>query len=198
MMDNLILLLQLFGTFFVIGMFTFGGGYAVMSLIQSEIVFGRGWITESCFTDIAAISQMTPGPIGLNCSTYVGYEVLKANGAGMWLATLGSLTSSLAIVLPSFLIMLFIVRFYTKYRQNNVFQSVLSSLKPAVAGLIGAAGLVLMFNFSPADGFSLVAENFPDWKSWILFAAAGLASIFAKADPIVLILAGALAGLIIY
>lgn len=198
MMDNLILLLQIFGTFFVIGMFTFGGGYAVISLIQSEIVFGRGWITESCFTDIAAISQMTPGPIGLNCSTYVGYEVLKANGAGMWLATLGSLTSSLAIVLPSFLIMLAIVRFYTKYRQNNVFQGVLSSLKPAIAGLIGAAGLVLMFNFSPEGGFSLVAENFPDWKSWALFTAAGLVSIFAKADPVLLILAGALAGLIIY
>ncbi|MBR1869324.1 MAG: chromate transporter, partial [Bacteroidales bacterium] len=76
-MNEGLLLLELFGTFFLIGIFTFGGGYAIMSLIQSQIVDGKGWISESTFTDIAAISQTTPGPIGLNCSTYVGYEVMK-------------------------------------------------------------------------------------------------------------------------
>ena len=81
-MDLLILLLQLAWTFFIIGLFTFGGGYAMLSLIQNEVVVAHGWLTESTFTDIVAISQMTPGPIGINCATYVGYDVVaKVTGS---------------------------------------------------------------------------------------------------------------------
>jgi len=108
------LILQLFWTFFVIGAFTLGGGYAVMSLIQSEIVVKQGWISESTFTDIVAISQMTPGPVGLNCSTYVGYEI---GGVA------GSAIASLAIVLPSFIIMMVIVRFYMKFHEGKTLSS---------------------------------------------------------------------------
>lgn len=194
------LLLQLFWRFFLIGMFTFGGGYAVIGIIQSELVVARGWITESAFTDIVAISQMTPGPVGLNCSTYVGYEVLKQAGASEFMASLGSLTASLAIVLPSFLIMLAIVKFYAKFHETPIFQSVLSGLRPAVAGLIGAAAVALMVNLQLGDGLSasIVAANFPDWKSWVLFAAAFAAYTFMKAGPMLLLGAGAIAGFFIY
>lgn len=194
------LFLQLFCTFFLIGMFTFGGGYAVIGVIQSEIVMTKGWITERAFTDIVAISQMTPGPVGLNCSTYVGYEVLKEAGAGEFVSCLGSLTASLAVVLPSFLIMLVIVKFYTKFHKTPVFQSVMSGLRPAVAGLIGAAAIVLTISINCSNGFeaSILEENFPDWKSWILFAGAFGLSFVKKISPVWIIFGAGLAGFLIY
>jgi chromate transporter len=200
-MDLTLLLLELFWTFFVIGMFTFGGGYAIMSLIQAQVVFGKAWITEETFIDIVAISQMTPGPVGLNCSTYVGYEVMRAAGYGQALAVGGSFIASLAIVLPSFLIVLAIARAYARFHENSLFKGAMSALRPAVVGLIGAAALVMIFRISLGGGtpaFSLIRENFPDWKSWALFAAAFVASWRFKADPVVILLAGAVLGLFLY
>lgn len=190
------LFIQLFCTFFLIGMFTFGGGYAVIGMIQSEIVVARGWISESAFTDIVAIAQVTPGPVGLNSSTYVGYEMMKEAGAGQLLACLGSLTASVAIVLPSFIIMLVIVKFYMKFRQSAGFKNVMGALKPAVAGLIGASALVLMFSVNPGEGVRIIADNFPDWKSWALFAAALAAYLSGKAGPVPILTAGAVLGII--
>ncbi len=193
--------LQLFQVFFIIGLFTFGGGYAMLSLIQTQVVVTHPWLTESAFTDIVAISQMTPGPIGVNCATYVGYEVMTQAGAGHLVGILGSLTATAAVVLPSFLIVLAIVRFYTKFKDNKLFEGVLSWLRPAVTGLIGAAALILMFNVD-WDGLrpamSIVRDNFSDWTSWVLFAAAVIASLFFKIGPIPIIIAGGLAGLLIY
>ena len=204
-MTDLTLLLQLFGVFFVIGMFTFGGGYAMLSLIQTQVVVAHPWITESAFTDIVAISQMTPGPIGINCATYVGYEVLHNAGASHLVGILGSATATLAVVLPSFLIVLTMVRFYTKFKDNKYFEGVMSWLRPAVVGLIGAAGLILMFKSSWSgtpllSGFdiSVVKENFPHWSSWLLFAAAVVASLIFKIGPIPIIIAGGILGFIIY
>src|SRR5574344_1908796 len=102
----LTLMIQIFTTFFVIGIFTFGGGYAMLSLIQGQVVMAHGWMTESAFTDIVAISQMTPGPIGINCATYVGYDVVTKAGGSHLLGVLGSFSATFAIVLPSFLIVL--------------------------------------------------------------------------------------------
>ena len=102
--------LELFSTFFIIGMFTIGGGYAMLSLIQNEVVTVHGWIDEVTFTDIVAISQMTPGPIGINSATYIGYEVLARTGASEFLCILGSATATFAVVLPSFIIVLAICR----------------------------------------------------------------------------------------
>ena len=184
--------LQLFWVFFIIGLFTFGGGYAMLSLIQTQVVVSHNWLTESAFTDIVAISQMTPGPIGINCATYVGYEVC---------GILGSMTATLAVMLPSFLIVLTIVKFYTKFKDNKVFEGVMSWLRPAVVGLIGAAALILMFKVDwngAVPGLSIVKENFSDWTSWILFAAAVVASLFFKIGPIPIIIAGGLLGLLIY
>ena len=105
-MTFIIVFAELFLTFFVIGMFTIGGGYAMLSLIQTQIVSVHGWLDEGTFTDIVAISQMTPGPIGINCATYVGYDVLAHSGAGDLLCVLGSFTATFAVVLPSFIIVL--------------------------------------------------------------------------------------------
>lgn len=193
-----LLILQLFATFFFIGLFTFGGGYAVVGMIQSEIVNAKGWVTESAFTDIVAVSQITPGPVGLNCSTYVGYEVLREAGAGQFASCVGSFVSSCAIVLPSFIIMLAIVKFYSKFSKTPVFAGVMSALKPSVAGLIGASALGLMLSVNLGDGVKIISENFPDWRAWILFAAALAAYLGGRFGPVKILLAGAVLGLVLF
>ena len=200
-MSDPILFLQLFWVFFLIGLFTFGGGYAMLSLIQAQVVVSHPWLTESAFTDIVAISQMTPGPVGINCATYVGYEVIHQAGASHLVGILGSLTATIAVMLPSFLIVLTIVRFYTKFKDNKIFEGVMSWLRPAVVGLIGAAALILMFKVDwslQAVDISIVKENFSDWISWVLFAAAVIASLFFKIGPIPILIAGGILGLLIY
>lgn len=192
------LFLELFTCFFLIGLFTFGGGYAVIGMIQSEVVIAKGWLSESAFTDIVAISQITPGPVGLNCSTYVGYEVLRTAGAGEAVSCLGSFVASIAVVLPSFLVMLLLVRFYSRFHTRKTFSDVMDCLRPAVAGLIGAAALVLMMQFDSGNGISILTENFPDWKAWALFAAAFISYLLFNAGPIPILITGALLGILIY
>ena len=201
MTDTLLLFLQLFGTFFVIGLFTFGGGYAMISLIQAQVVTTHGWLTESGFADIVAISQMTPGPIGINTATYVGYDVLLQSGGSPLLGVLGSATATFALMLPSFILVLLIVRFYTQFRRNRVFEGVLSVLRPAVVGLIGAAAVLLVVStdwvgLTPV--FSIVRDNIVDWKSWLLLGGAFAATYWGKVNPILVILAGGLLGLLLY
>ena len=145
---TLTLLIQLFATFFVIGTFTFGGGYAMLSLIQGQVVTGHQWITQSTFTDIVAISQMTPGPIGINCATYVGYDVVAGATGSHFLGIIGSFTATLALVLPSFIIVLALVKFYMKFHSNSIFEDTMSWLRPSVVGLIGAAAVIMMFDAS--------------------------------------------------
>ena len=178
---------ELFMTFFIIGLFTIGGGYAMLPLIQTQVVTVHQWIYEHTFTDIVAISQMTPGPIGINSATYIGYSVLEESGASQFVSILGSCTATIAVVLPSFLIVLMICRMYNKFKGNRLFDSVMGGLKPAVVGLIGAAAILL-----------ITPENFPHWTSWLLFSAAFIVSWIWKANPILVILAGGLAGFIIY
>lgn len=195
------LLFQIFRTFFIIGLFTFGGGYAMLSLIQTEIVTNHGWMTESEFTDIVAISQMTPGPVGINCATYVGYDVVTASGASGIMGIIGSLTATLAIVLPSFMIVLAIVKFYSKFKNSRTFADVMSGLRPAVVGLIGAAAVILCVNITwngITPGISIVEENFTDWKSWCLLAAAFVASFKFRISPIMIIIASGILGLLLY
>jgi chromate transporter len=204
-MADAMLFLELFRVFFVIGMFTFGGGYAMLSLIQAEVVVAHNWMTESAFTDIVAISQMTPGPIGINSATYVGYTVLKNAGANYLVSILGSFTATFAVVLPSFIIVLMIVKFYTKFNRNRIFEGVMAALRPAVVGLIGAAAVILMLNTSWSGTplfsdctISVVKENFVDWKSWILFAAAMAVALRDKINPILIIVGGGIAGFLLY
>lgn len=200
-MSIILLSLQLFWTFLIIGVFTFGGGYAMLSLIQAEVVTAHGWISEATFADIVAISQMTPGPIGINCATFVGYDVLENAGASPLVSILGSLSTTLGLVLPSFLIMLALVRFYNRASRSSTFEGVMKAIRPAVVGLIGAAAVIMIINVSWAGGtptISLVRSNFADWTSWVLFLAAFAASYKFKINPITIIVASAVLGLIIY
>ena len=194
-----VLLLQLFATFFVIGLFTFGGGAAMLSLIQAEVVTAHGWISDAMFTDIVAISQTTPGPIGVNCATYVGFEALSPYGAAA--GVLGSAVATLALVLPSFIIFFVLVGLLRRWQGNAAFNATMRALKPAVAGLILAAAILLTFNISgfPCEPqIRVIRDNFPDWKAWCLGAAAFVAAMGFKVNPIWLILAGAGAGLLMW
>lgn len=200
-MDELTIFLELFKTFFLIGLFTIGGGYAMLSLIETQTVAVHGWLSEGEFIDIVGISQMTPGPIGINSATYVGYSVLQGQGAEQWLCVLGSFCSTFAVVLPSFIIMMVFVKMYTRLCSNGIFKGVMTGLRPAVVGLIGAAALIMIFRFSIEDGsvsFGILHENFPDWKSWLIFAAAFAASMWTKVSPILVIVLAGIAGLILY
>ena len=200
-MDTALLFIQLFAVFFVIGLFTFGGGYAMLSLIQTQVVATHGWLSEAGFANIVAISQMTPGPIGINCATYTGYEVVAGTGAGHAMGILGSLTATVGIVLPSFIIVLLLVRFYQRFHHNTLFEGVMSGLRPAVIGLIGAAAIILVIRVSWA-GFTprleIIEENFIDWRSWLLFGLALAASFSFKPSPILVIVAGGVCGLLLY
>lgn len=200
-MDTFLLIGQLAWTFFVIGAFTIGGGYAMLSLIQNQVVVEHPWISESAFTDIVAISQMTPGPIGINSATYVGYEVLYNSSGSHFLGICGSLTATLALMLPSFVIMLLIVRFFMKFKTSRLYAGTMEWLRPTVAGLIGAAAVILILKTTWTGGMpsvQVVSENFPDWKSWVLLGGAFVAGYWGKVNPIYIILAGAAAGLLLY
>lgn len=174
--------LQLLYSYLKIGFFGFGGGYAMLSLIQNEVVVQNQWMTNAEFTDIVAISQMTPGPIAINSATYIGYTV-----AGFW----GSVVATTAVCLPALTLMILITRFFLQLRDNRYVKGAIAGMKPVVVGMIGAAALLLMFPKS-ADGASFI-----DGWSWALFAAAMLASL-KKVNPILLIVLGAVAGVAIY
>ena len=194
------LYLALFISFFKIGLFGFGGGLAILSLIQMEVE-RHGWMTQQEFVDIVAVSQVTPGPIGINCATYVGYEVLYGAGYGQLAGVFGSVLATLAVVLPSFLIFFLIIKAFNKFHESRTFADTMRALRPAVAGLIGAAALVLIFR-TQWDGLqpqlSLIRESFPDWTSWVIFGAALALGLSKKAGPIAVILGAGVVGLLIY
>lgn len=186
--------LELFITFFFIGIFGFGGGYGMLSLIQNEVVVKHQWMTASEFTDIVAISQMTPGPIGINSATYCGYTAIQNAGMGDGLAILGSVTATFALVLPSMILMILICRMFLKYMHSTEVQSVFRCLRPAVVGLLAAACLLLMTE----DNFSSPMKD--SWHFWIsvfLFVAAFIGVKFVKINPIRMIVYSALAGLLL-
>ena len=181
------LYLQLFYTFFKIGLFGFGGGYAMLSMIQGEVVTRYGWLTSQEFTDIVAISQMTPGPIGINSATYVGFT---ATGS-VW----GSIIATLAVVLTSFILMLAISKFFLKYQKHPVVEAVFSGLRPAVVGLLASAALVLM----NAENFSSPKEDMYSFIiSCLIFLIAFIGTRKYKINPILMIVVCGIAGLILY
>lgn len=179
--------LQLFYTFFKIGLFGFGGGYAMLSMIQGEVVTCYGWVSSQEFTDIVAISQMTPGPIGINTATYVGFT----STGSVW----GSVIATFAVVLPSFILMLTISRFFLKYQKHPVVESVFAGLRPAVVGLLAAAALVLMnvenFGSPTKDTYSFVV-------SVAIFVVVFIGTRKYKLNPILMIVACGIAGLLLY
>lgn len=184
--------LELFYTFLKIGLFSFGGGYGMLSVIQGEVVTRHAWLTAAEFTDIVAVSQMTPGPIGINSATYVGYTaVLNSTGNG-GLAVLGSLAASFAVMLPSIVLMLVVSRFFMKYSSHRSVEAVFRLLRPAVVGLIASAALLLMTE----ENFGSPTETPLQFGvSVALFVAAFVAMKFFKISPIlILLIAGAFGG----
>ena len=184
--------IELLCSFLMIGLFSFGGGYGMLSVIQGEVVVRHAWLTAAEFTDIVAVSQMTPGPIGINSATYVGYTaVFNATGSEA-LAVLGSFTASFAVMLPSIVLMLIVSRFFMKYSKHRNVENVFRLLRPAVVGLIASAALLLMTE----ENFGSPTETpLQFWVSVALFVAAFVAMKFFKVSPIlILLLAGVFGG----
>lgn len=189
------LFLQLFYTFFKIGLFGFGGGYAMLSMIQGEVVTRHGWISAQEFTDIIAISQMTPGPIGINSATFVGYSTLIDAGYTPAMAVLGSATATFAVILPSFILMLIISRYFLKFQKHPVVMAVFSGLRPAVVGLLAAAALLLM----NSENFSSPTNDMRSFIiSCLIFLVVFIATRHFKISPILMIVLSGVAGLLLY
>ena len=174
--------LQLFISYLKIGFFGFGGGYAMLSLIQNEVVVQNAWLTNAEFTDIVALSQMTPGPVAFNSATYVGYEV-----AGCW----GSVVATVSVCLPALTLMILITKFFILLHNNRYVKGLNAGMRPVVIGMIGAAALLLMFP-ETQEGASFI-----DGWSWVLFIVAMVAA-YKKVNPILLIVLSAVAGVAIY
>ncbi len=171
--------LKLIWAYLKIGLFGFGGGYAMLALIEREVV-APGWITEQMFTDIVAISQMTPGPIGINSATYIGYVVTGS--------VFGSIVTTLTVTLPSFLLVLYASHYIRRHRESTVIKGIFTGLRPVVIGLIASAALLLMNK-----------QNFPDYTISIAICAASFSLVyFTKIHPIFIICLAGLVGLIVY
>ena len=168
--------LQLFYVYLKIGIFGFGGGYAMLSLIQADVVDRYGWISSQEFTDIVAISQMTPGPIGINSATYIGYTAIHNAGYSPAMAVLGSCLTTFAISYA-----------FAKFRNNKYVAAAFYGLRPATVGLIAAAALLLMNS-----------ENFIDYKSFLIFGAAFILTWKFKINPILMIILAGIAGIVLY
>ena len=188
----MILLWQLFVSYLKIGFFGFGGGYAMLSLIQNEVVVQHQWLTNAQFADIVAISQITPGPIAINSATYVGYSVGMQTGH-VWCGVLGSVIATFAVCLPSLTLMILVARFFLKLKNNRWVEGAMLGMRPAVIGMIAAAALLLIFPHSSEPD----EQNFIDAWSWVLFGGVFLGS-WRKVNPILLIVLSAVAGIFIY
>lgn len=181
-------------TFFEIGLFGFGGGYGMLSLIQAEVVVNHHWLTTAEFTNIVAISQMTPGPIGINSATYCGYTAVHNLGYGTGMSILGSFVATASLMLPSLILMIFISKMFMKHMNHPVVVSCFEGLRPAVVGLLGAATLLLM----NTENFSLPTIN--PWQFYIscaLFISTFVGTKWVKVNPIMMIGLAAFAGLML-
>ena len=176
--------IMLFITFFQIGLFGFGGGYGMLSLIQTEVVVRHGWMTSAEFTNIVAVSQMTPGPIGINSATYIGYV---ATGS-VW----GSIVATLTVVLPPFLLVLYASHFVARHQDSAIIKGAFMGLRPVVVGLIASAALLLMNEENFGSNASEIAKSVS-----ICLAALGTV-YFTKIHPILVIVMAGLVGYLIF
>lgn len=181
------ILLELFLSFLQIGAFSFGGGYAAMPLIQAQVVTKYHWLSMAEFTDLITISQMTPGPIAINAATFVGTRVAGLPGA---------IVATVGCVLPSCIIVLFLAFLYERYRGLGVVQGILAGLRPAVVALIASAGLSLLALALCGEG-SVSVENI-QWLSVAIFAVGFVILRKWKLDPILVMVASGVAGLVLY
>ncbi len=184
--------LELLWSFFQIGLFSIGGGYAAMPLIQAQVVDQHGWLTLSEFADIITISQMTPGPVAINSATFVGMRILGLPGA---------IVATLGCILPSCIIVTALAYFYFKYRNVSVVQGILGGLRPAVVALIASAGLTILM-LAVFGGASTGVLDFPldriDWIAVVLFGAALVLLRTTKLDPMIIMGGAGVIGMVAY
>mgnify|MGYP002622779543 CR=1 FL=1 len=202
------MLLQLFFTFLKIGAFTFGGGYAMISLIQREVVFAHGWLTQQEFTDILALSQLTPGPIGINTATFTGYSAMIHAGYAPGWGVVGAVVASLAVIMIPVLLMLIVIRWLLHHYKSPVVRSILQVLRIVVIGIIASAAVALL----NVDSFGRVGWNRQFVASMAIFVSVFLLSVLKtvrftllgrevclrRVSPIILLLASGLMGLLVY
>ena len=173
--------LQLFFSFLQVGMFSFGGGYAAMPLIQGQVVTAHKWLSMSEFTDLITISQMTPGPIAVNSATFVGIKIAGIPGA---------LVATFGCILPSCIIVTVIAKLYLKYRNMAMLQGVLNSLRPAVVAMIASAGISILITavWGNAAAIALAGTK---WSLVVIFVVCIVLLRKIKMNPIwVMVLAG--------
>lgn len=195
---------KLIWAYLKIGLFGFGGGYAMLSLVEKSVV-DPGWISETMFTDIVAISQMTPGPIGINSATYIGFVAPGAVDPtlqGIQWGLLGSVLATLAVTIPSFLLVLYCAHFIRRHNESGAIKAIFSGLRPVTVGLIASAAIMLMnaANFNP-NGIS--------WQLWVNIAICAVAFCLVyfpiklgkkviRLHPILIIVLAGLAGFLIF
>ncbi len=194
------ILFELFYTFLIIGLFTFGGGYSMIALIQSAVVDRHAWLTTQEFADILAISQITPGPVGINAATYAGYSAVIAEGYPTVVAVAGAVVASLAVLILPLTLILIVGRWLLKHKDQAPFDTIFKGLRLTVIGLIAAAALSLVPTaFSPTPTGTVTIFNLQlSIFNVIIFAAVFFLSLRKKASPILLILLSGLVGFLIY
>ncbi len=185
---------QLFYTFLIIGIFTFGGGYSMIALIQSEVVSHHGWLTAEEFTDMLAVSQMTPGPIGINTATYAGYTSVVNSGLPTGMGIVGALLASLAVIILPTILVILLSSYLLTHKDNRHIATVMRTLRLAVVGLIAAAVLSLLTR----ESFGRPGLNLQFIVSVVLFLGVFVLSYRYRKSPILLIAASGIIGLVIY
>ena len=198
--------LRLFIVFSHIGLFNFGGGYAMLSFIQQEVVQKNGWMTEAEFTDIVAISQSTPGPIGINCATYVGYTAvmndpwvqqswLYSQGLGWIWGVLGSVLTSISVLWLPFIVMILVSKLILRYKDSPVQKSIFAVLRPAIIGLLASAALSLM----NGSNFGTPTDNLLQFSvSVLIFIAVFCGMYLRKLNIIYTTLSCGVLGILLY
>lgn len=183
------LYLELLVVFFQIGLLSFGGGYAVLPMIDRLIVQERGWLTSQQFVDVLTISEMTPGPIAVNAATFVGNQLLGVPGG---------IVATVGVVLPSIIIVILLAYFYFKYQEVAIVEGVVASMRPAIVALIASAGLTIILTaFFGTTSLPVQMDNI-NFISVAIFVAAIIFIRRFKIDPIMIIIGSGIAGLIIY
>ncbi|NSK20456.1 chromate transporter [Dorea formicigenerans] len=181
--------LKLFWSFFQIGLFSFGGGYAAVPLIQSQIVETNQWMSMSQFADLITMAEITPGPIVVNCATFVGQQIAGLSGA---------IVCTSGCVLPSVLIVLALSWMYMKFRNLSIVQGVLIGLRPTIVAMIASAGfsllLLALFNTSLSE---LVLSDFR-FVECVIFAACLVLLRKFKVNPIKIIFGSGIVGIVVY
>ncbi len=185
--------LQLFLTFLKIGAFTFGGGYAMLPLIQ-EAVISNGWLTEEQVLNFIAVSESTPGPFAINSATYVGMQTASTD-YGVIGGIFGSFCATLGVVLPSFVIILIVAHCYEKFKNSSIVKGCMTGLKPAVIGLISAAIITTGKTVFFPLGINMTSVKTVTFIASVIIFVVMLVLALKKKHPILIIVLSALFGI---